>query len=441
MSCNGECPLSVVILATETGALLETTLHSLAALPGERLVVPLPAIPPTDTGIESLNHTFVGVRQLAYDWRDDFAACRNAALAESRGAWVLWLEAGEWLPASTVADLSKTLFSNNLDSQSAYELPVCGMIGDWGREQVYQVRLHPRREDVRFVGVLRERIASSPAGPALVKRRWERPILRSAAMRHPARVQARSQLLLKVAQRQLEQGEASAELQNCLGEAYLALGQVQPAARHYQQVLRQATSGAVEQLEAYYGLLTCLDAAGPDRHAQLSLVLQALEAFPLDAQLLVAMGGYLRSLDYLPTAARAFDVAFREGQVEPRLWHLLEIRELAAACGASTCLAMGQPDAALRLLEAAWRMSPSSRLLPRELASTYRRVGRMMEAEQLEAWLQRTAGDAVGEAGEHATDEGMQVRVDPPRAGQLAPRGVASQEAERAVSLFPRADG
>lgn len=443
---NEDGRLSIVILAEGDDVLRDATLASVAPLGGEYLVAEIGQPPQAGSSSQGAQEAVspglaAQVERVEHRWVDDFAACRNAAMRQAQGDWLLWLEAGEVVTPLALEHLAQAL-QRGLDPQCAYQLPIGGVVQQGLREQVYQLRLHPRRSDLRFVGRVRERLVASEDGAELDVQTLELPVVRTAAMRQPDVLQARAELHVRLAELDLaEQGE-SAGLHNELGDAYLSLGRVEASVRHFQRALALAGSGSSEQLEAYYGLLTCLDAVGPDRHAQLSLVLNALETFPLDAQLLVALGGYLRSLGYLPTAVRAFDVAFREGQVEPRLWHLPEIRELAAACGAGTYLAMDRPASALYLLEAAWRMAPSSRLLPRELAATYRRLGRLSEAERVEAVLRdeaaRTAWDEPPAA--DRSDEGAAVplvRVDPPGEVPLPVRPAAAQAVQRRFPTRP----
>lgn len=417
--------LSIVVVGAEKGALVDATLQSAAGLGGQCLVAAIDAEtdgpPQAGPGPTTALELPLRIERVEHRWADDFAACRNAAMQQAEGDWLLWLEAGEIVPPAAARALTRAL-QEGLDPQCGYHLLVRGSVHDGGSEQVCQLRLHARRADLRFVGRVRERLMVGQDGSELRRETLAIPIVRGAALRQPGVLEARAKRKVRLAQKEMAERGELADLHNGLGEAYLTLGRIGPAAHHFRQALQRASCGAREQLEAYYGLLTCLDALGPDRHAQLSLVLHALETFSLDAQLLVALGGYLRSLDYLPTAARAFDVAFRQGQVEPRLWHFVEIRELAAACGASTYLAMNRPDSALHLLEAAWRMSPTSRLLARELAATYRRLGRVGEAQRLEAWLKEPSAGGESDCADEASVAGTLVRVDPPGVGPLPAR-------------------
>src|SRR6185436_21163701 len=89
----------------------------------------------------------------------------------------------------------------------------------------------------------------------------------------------------------------------------------------------------------------------------------------------------------LPLAIRSFDVAFRHGQVEPRQWHLSEIREIAAACAAAASERSGDEAAARSLLEAAVTTFPRSVRLGRQLAELHLRHGRRSDAQRVIASL------------------------------------------------------
>jgi hypothetical protein len=97
----------------------------------------------------------------------------------------------------------------------------------------------------------------------------------------------------------------------------------------------------------------------------------ALDHFPLDAQLLVALGGYLQALGQPALAVRSFDVAFRHGQIEPGIWHVPEIREIAASCAAAAHLQSSEHEQARTLLEAAVRTFPQSARLAVQLVELH----------------------------------------------------------------------
>ncbi|MCI0359367.1 MAG: glycosyltransferase, partial [Planctomycetaceae bacterium] len=97
-------------------------------------------------------------------WDDDFAAARNACLEKTTGEWILWLDAGETLSPDQAAEL-RSLVNSAEAPDRAYllniTLPVAA--GQLGSEQIARVRLHPRRDGLRFAGRIRERLDESLA--------------------------------------------------------------------------------------------------------------------------------------------------------------------------------------------------------------------------------------------------------------------------------------
>jgi tetratricopeptide (TPR) repeat protein len=351
---------------------LRETLQSLQGVPAEIVVL--------DTG--STDDTPLIAQQFgavlhSRAWDDDFSAARNACLRSITSDWILWLDAGEQLPADSIATLQQAFASGpvpvhaasiQLNPERAYLLPIVLPIapGQIGGEQTDQVRLHPRHDLLKFSGRVRERLDNTLLAAGLSLEPLELPILRSARDHDPELRATRAQRNVRLADLSIAESGPSASMLNCLGESLQTLGDPLRAARHYQKALELATAKSADQLEAYYGLLTCLDSSSEGRQAQLSLCMQALERFPLDAQLLVALGGYLQSLDQLPLAVRSYDVAFRHGQTETRLWHLPDIREIAAACAVAAYDRLGQSDDAQTLLAAAIRTFPHSSRLTRQ---------------------------------------------------------------------------
>lgn len=133
-------------------------------------------------------------------------------------------------------------------------------------------------------------------------------------------------------------------------------------------------------LEAYYGLLSTFDGDERQRDRQVALCLEALEIYPLDAQLLSAMGSYLHAQNRLDLAARAFETAVRYGKVDPKTWHLCEIDEMAATFLAFTLEMLGKDDEARRVLEEASARSGSSTRIRQHLIDLDVKHGRSEDA-------------------------------------------------------------
>src|SRR5437660_1581456 len=88
--------LSVAMIVRSCAAELAATLRSVRDLADEIVVL--------DTGSTDGTREVAsqcGARVFQQPWADDFAAARNACLAHASGEWVLWLDAGETLPAES----------------------------------------------------------------------------------------------------------------------------------------------------------------------------------------------------------------------------------------------------------------------------------------------------------------------------------------------------
>ena len=163
--------------------------------------------------------------------------------------------------------------------------------------------------------------------------------------------------------------------------------------------------GSAQRLEAFYGLLTTFD-EDPDLHAsQLTACLDSLEDFPFDLQLLLALGNYMLVRERLDLAIRAFEAAVRFGRITPTVWHLCEVREIAAVCLGLALQARQRDDEACSVLETALAARPDSLRLLHQLYTLYRKLGKSAEAlalaERLPSSLRTLAriGDRPGKTG------------------------------------------
>jgi len=77
---------------------------------------------------------------------------------------------------------------------------------------------------------------------------------------------------------------------------------------------------------------------------------------------------------------RSFDLAFRHGQVESQIWHLPDIRQIAASCAATVLMQAREDDQARTLLEAAVTIHPGSQKLALQLIDLHVRNLRRNEA-------------------------------------------------------------
>lgn len=301
-------------------------------------------------------------------WQDDFAAARNECLAHVRADWVLWMDAGETLE-DVVAMQIRNFVDRHADPEKAYLMFVqlAANSPQLSGEQIGQMRLLPVREDLRFTGRIRERILPAVIEAGLdvdaLPCQVHRPVDDHALQRKQAKAE-RNLRIAAVAE--AEEGETST-LFMVRAEAHQVLGQSDQAAKLYRRTIELAERGSSEMLEAYYGLLTSYDGRPDCSELQIGTCLEALDIFPLDAQLLCGMGSYLIKQGRLDLAARSYEIAATHGQVDPATWHLADIGEVAVSCLALTYQLQNQLPEARQSLEQALAERPDSMRLRRQL--------------------------------------------------------------------------
>lgn len=357
-SSNSNRGLCVAMIARNAAGLVHDSLESIRDIASEIVVL--------DTGSSDTTQEAAalgGARVVRYLWDDNFSAARNALLPHVRSPWILWLDAGEVLRPDD-ATLLQQFIQQYADDSHAYFLriatpPAAGQIGG---EQVARLRLHPNRPGLIFHGRVRESLQRSLGAFNLQVEHLPLTIHRGP-QEHSEQVKAdRARRNIRLADLQITQRGPAAELLNCLGEAFQALGDPARAIQNYRRAQELAAANSTEMLEAYYGLLTCLN--GPDSAVeQMQLCLAALEQFPLDAQLLCALGGYLQSTQRVELAIRSFSVAAEHGQINSQLWHLPDIREIAICCLTQLLQQNQQPEAALLAIDQGLTRYPHSQRL------------------------------------------------------------------------------
>ncbi|WP_254509318.1 glycosyltransferase [Anatilimnocola floriformis] len=350
--------LCVAIIARDAAMLIHQTLESIRDLAAEVVVLNTGS---HDTTSETA--ALAGARVINYLWDDNFAGARNALLPHIRSPWILWLDAGETLLPGDAA-LLKQFVEDYADDGRAYFLrvatpPAAGQIGG---EQVARLRLHANRPGLIFHGRVRESLQRSLTAFNMEAEHLPLTIQRSNREHNPQIKADRARRNIRLADLQIAQKGPTADMLNCLGEAHQALQEHPQATQHFRRAQELAAANSTEMLEAYYGLLTSIP--GPNAVIeQMQLCLTAIEQFPLDAQLLCALGGYLQSTQRMELAIRSFAVAAEHGQVNSQLWHLPDIREIAISCHTQLLQQQGQIEAAARTLEQGIARYPQSQRL------------------------------------------------------------------------------
>jgi tetratricopeptide (TPR) repeat protein len=368
--------LSVAMIVRDAEDCLAATLDCVRSLADEIVVL--------DTGSRDSSLRIArqkATKVVSRAWSDDFAAARNAALDEVTGDWVLWLDAGETITTETAEGLRKFI-DHEADDHTAYYLlvhtPAQG--ANIAGEQAARLRLHPRLPELRFAGRVRESLRAGIEQLALQTAGLAYHIQRGAREHGQALRQQRAERNLRLAKLAMQEEGTAPRLLNCVGEAAQALGDHASSAQFHRQALEQTTVGSPDMLEAYYGLLTALEGEPNSRDAQLQLCMKALEVYPLDAQLLCAIGGYLQSKDQLELALRAYQLSAEHGQISLEIWHLEGLQEIAHNCYALMLQALDREDEAVQFLNEQLVANAQSARLRRQLLELHVRHARHDEA-------------------------------------------------------------
>jgi tetratricopeptide (TPR) repeat protein len=309
-----------------------------------------------------------GATLVQQPWQDDFGAARNACRRHVTGDWVLWLDAGERLNRADAVSLREYV-DQQADARNAYAMLVNAPPSGPGAagEQVARVRLVPNHVGIDYHGRVRETVSHSLAAHGVNIDSLPYRIRRGMREHDPEAKALKARRNIRLCDIEIRERGVSAHLLNCLGDAFQTLNDSQRAQECFQHALTASEKGSADMLEAYYGLVTSMDGDESQRERQLSVCVEALEVFPLDAQLLCAMGGYLHVQGRADLARQSYQTAHQFGQVNPVVWHVDEIREIAAICYSIALQLENQTEKAQAILEEACQGNPSCVRLRRHL--------------------------------------------------------------------------
>jgi tetratricopeptide (TPR) repeat protein len=364
--------LSLALIVRDAADALADTLESVRGLADETIVV--------DTGSADNTRQVAeraGAKVYTAAWVDDFAAARNHALQLCAGDWVLSLDAGERLLDGDARGL-RAFVQSQSPGNTAYALLVRLPVQprEIGAEQVAMARLLPNDPAIRYAGRVHESIAGSLSTLGFALEGLPFCIHRGLRELQPERKTLRAQRNLRLAEIELRERGPTPALLCCIGEACQTLGKTEEATQAFRQAIALADPGSSEMLAAYYGLIAALEGAAGGKPAQLAACMAALETYPLDAQLLCAAGGYMQSLGQPELAMRSYETAARYGTINPLVWHLEGMLEIATACYAQALEQANQLSQAEGTLVQALGDYPASTRLRRQLLALYVRQGK-----------------------------------------------------------------
>lgn len=372
--------LTVAMIVRDAEDLLRDSLESIESIADEIVIA--------DTG--SADKTIdvakdFGAKVVEREWSDDFSAARNFCLSHVTGDWVLWLDAGDRLSAADATRLREQIDTAPTLAAAYVMFVEIPPNGPNAAERIAQVRLAPKHPLVRFEGRVRESMIDSLT-TAQVGIEPLDICLRRSSREHEQKVKtAKAKRNVRLAEAEIRDTGLKPDLLNCLGDALQTLEDFDRSIQFFRHALQSSQPGSPDMLEAYYGVVTSLDRQPKKRDEQLATCMRALEAFPMDAQLLCAMGGYLQAQGQTELAMKAYQTTCQHGQVNPGVWHVSNIHEIATVCWSLTLQLLGRHEEALQVLVDATAVDPHSLRIRRHLLELYIKAGeRDLALQQLD---------------------------------------------------------
>jgi tetratricopeptide (TPR) repeat protein len=288
---------------------------------------------------------------------------------------VLWLDAGDRLSPEDAIRLKEQIESDSEKSSASLMFVEIPANGPSAPERIAQVRLAPNHPQIKFAGRVRETMVDSLTDAQVGIEPFDISILRHPHVHDSTVKAARATRNIRLAEAEIRESAARSELLNCLGDAFQTLEDHDRANQFFQHALNASEPGSPDMLEAYYGIVTSLDVKSDQVDVQLATCMKALEVFPVDAQLLCAMGGYLQAQGQTELAMKAYRTTCEHGRINPGVWHVSNIDEIATICLSLTLQILGREEEAIKTLLDAVASGPPSLRIRRHLVELFIKAG------------------------------------------------------------------
>jgi len=418
-SQTGKIRLSAAIIAKNEEKRIESTIKSVLTLVDHVYLMDFGSEDKTAKIAEKL-----GAKVYKISWNYDFSEIRNQLLEkieeDGETDTVLWIEPGEMFDYRTAPEF-REFAATTLERDTAYMMitrkywiapeltlphlvvaflqdesqtlnplsPVDGF-SDWNEESI-EMRLIPVSPCVRFVGRLREMaIPALQSAGMKISASCGRILAALRALTHPERVTVAENHLaiLKNAENSglsLSEDELFAK-----ADALVNLSDVVGGRNLYKNLIENARQGNL-RLESYYNYYATFDVVPPIGNEAVEFLLQSLDVFPLDMQLLTNLGiAMFRQKNY-EMAIRVFEIAVLHGKVSLDVLHKQCVQEIAIAHLSLIYRITGEQEKAIDLLEGTMNAEPTHSQLARLLIDLY--VAQRAE-EKLHQFVAHYWGDA-----------------------------------------------
>ncbi|MDR2346260.1 MAG: hypothetical protein LBE18_09355 [Planctomycetaceae bacterium] len=348
--------IAVVVVIDSESDQLDSTINNAKLLSDQIFLLGINLTDEIRNYIDSID---MSSRLVSVAGLDDYAAAKNRLIdyveLQNSADWLLWMDAGDEFLEDTIP-LFKKFVESESDRDSLYVLALQRFAKlDRSRhdldEETIAVRLIPLKKGLRFSGRVRESIVPS-AAKLLIKI--------SAA---PGRIicpskYGDSEMLLRRGHRNLnllerleQQGEII-ENEKLLfrAEAKFDLGELVEVRRDLVKLINETNIQQLKLEGCYLFWETNLFSPIAD-DPMTRMLINALDLFPVDMQLLLFMGQHLQKQKRFDLAVRTYDTAIKHGRISIDVWHRLRIIEITVVCMAFVKHLQGENDDAIAILE------------------------------------------------------------------------------------------
>jgi len=153
--------LSLCMIVKDEEAVLSRCLNSVRDIVDEIIIVDTGSADATKEIAKSL-----GARVFDYPWDDDFSSARNFSLDRATGAWILVLDADEFLAPGSKEEFIKLLQDDGAEGYFIRIVSLLGESSDFETCEDMVVRLFRNRPEYRFRGAIHEQVRPAIAGLA-----------------------------------------------------------------------------------------------------------------------------------------------------------------------------------------------------------------------------------------------------------------------------------
>ncbi|MDR0520830.1 MAG: hypothetical protein LBH00_03130 [Planctomycetaceae bacterium] len=292
-------------------------------------------------------------------WAEDDAATRNMLIdrveAGNSADWLVWLNPGDEFDPATLEEFRQFL-ENNSHRDAIYMMVLHRLYRtdkvrhDFDEETI-DARLMPLHKGVRFQGRVNASLLSRNAALMVQISAAPGRFFVPAKKTDPVYSKKCAEQTLKTLEKIENEGEViQGELLTARAEAQFALGNFAACRRCLQQQIKQAPRSDL-RLAAYYMLWETF-AAAPIPDAEITkCMVEAMDHFPVDMQLLTFLGSHMQRIGKIDLAVRTFETAVKHGRISLDVWHRLRIREIAVTSLALALRLQGKNKEAIQTLE------------------------------------------------------------------------------------------